>query len=185
VLTRFLDRRLGPVGLLIVAVCGAAVIFGLTRVVPKKEDPKPAASTPTPAVASTCRPASSTFGKPPDTFAYEKVPESMRAQTVKALKLDEAEGKVKMIKAARGGLTLGQLVAVPGKDPADYASSLVAAAQQGGAKITRGQGFAIVPLDTGQKIAVGVRGCDTILITAQDPNAVQFLAANVFSASGG
>jgi len=44
------------------------------------------------------------------------------------------------------------------------------------------KGYAIIPLENGQKVAVGVRGCDTILISAQDPNAVRFLAENVFSA---
>ena len=51
-----------------------------------------------------------------------------------------------MVKVARGGLTLGQLVGVPDKtDPAEYAASLVAAAQGGGAKVMRGKGYAIDP----------------------------------------
>ena len=95
----------------------------------------------------------------------------------------EKQGAVDMRKATRTGLTLGQLVAVPGNDPAEYASSLVAAAQGGGADVTRGNGFMIIPLESGQTVAVGVRGCNTILINAQDPEAVKFLAANVFSSS--
>jgi hypothetical protein len=180
VLKRFLNRRLGPVGLLIVALCGVAAVYGITRVLPKKDDPA-ASATPT-ATATPCKPAPTTFGAPPDTFTYEKVDDKTRANTVKALKLDERDGRVEMVKATRGGLTLGQLVGVPdARDPADYAASLVASAQGGGAKVTRGNGFAIIPLRSGQRIAVGVRGCDTILISAQDPDAVQFLAANVFS----
>jgi hypothetical protein len=177
-----LNRRLGPIGILVVVLCGAAAAYGLSKVVPKQDDPV-ASATPTPTVEP-CTRAASTFGEPPDTFTYDKVDEQTRAKTVKALNLDEADGKVEMVKAARGGLTLGQLVGVPDQtDPADYAASLVAAAQGGGAPVTRGKGYAIIPLQNGQKIAVGVRGCDTILINAQDPNAVKFLAENVFSAS--
>jgi len=177
-----LNRRLGPVGILVIVLIGAAAAYGLSKVVPKKEDPV-ASATPTPSAAP-CTRAKSTFGDPPDTFAYDKVDEKTRTSTVKALQLDEADGQVQMVKATRGGLTLGQLVGVPDQtDPADYAASLVASAQGGGAAVTRGKGFAIIPLQGGTKVAVGVRGCDTILISAQDPNAVQFLAENVFSAS--
>ena len=175
-LKRLLDRRLGPVGLLVVVLCGAAATYGLARVVPKNDDP---VATATPS-ATPCHPVADPFGDPPDTFEYATVPEAMRRRTVTALKLDEADGKVQMRQAVRGGLTLGQLVAVPGKDPADYAASLVASAAQGGADVTHGKGFAIIPLQSGEKVAVGVRGCDTILISTQDPNAVQVLAAAVF-----
>ena len=176
-----LNRRLGPVGVVIIVLIGAAAAYGIAQVVPKKGDDGEPARTPTP-TAITCTPAPSTFGAPPDTFTYDKVDEKTRAKTVKALQLDEADGPVEMVKAARGGLTLGQLVGVPDNtDPADYAASLVASAQGGGAAVTRGKGYAIIPLQGGQKVAVGVRGCDTILINAQDPNAVKFLADTVFS----
>jgi hypothetical protein len=178
-----LNRRLGPVGLLVVVLCGIAAAYGLSKVVPKKDQDPVASATPTPTVTA-CTPAASTFGAPPDTFTYDDVDAKTRANTIKALGLDQGEGKVEMVKAARGGLTLGQLVGVPDTtDPAEYASSLVAAAQGGGVAVERKQGYAIVPLQNGQKVAVGVRGCDTILISAQDPNAVQFLAENVFTAS--
>jgi len=178
-----LNRRLGPVGLLIVAVCGVAVAFGLSKVVPKKHDDPVASATPTPTVQP-CTRAASTFGDPPDTFSYEKVDAKTRANTIKALGLDQSEGQVEMVKVGRGGLTLGQLVGVPDDtDPADYAASLVASAQGSGAKVTKGKGYAIIPLSNGSKVGVGIRGCDTILISAQDPNAVQFLAENVFTAS--
>ena len=180
-LKRFLNRRLGPVGILIIVAIAIAVVYGVLQVVPKKENPT-ASATPTPSVIA-CKPAPSMFGEPPDTFTYDKVDEKTRANTVRALKLDEADGKVEMVKVARGGLTLGQLVGVPAKtDPADYAADLVAAAESGGAKVVHGKGYSIIPLQTGQKVGVGVRGCNTILINAQDPNAVDFLAANVFSA---
>jgi hypothetical protein len=183
VLKRFLNRRLEPVGVLIVVAVGIAITFVVVQVVPKKDEQPVARVTPTP-TPTACKPAPTTFGEPPDSFTYDKVDEKTRASTVKALKLDEADGKVEMVKAARGGLTLGQLVGVPDRtDPTEYASSLAAAAQQGGADITRAKGYVVIPLRNGQKIGVGVRGCDTILINAQDPNAVQFLAENVFSAS--
>jgi hypothetical protein len=184
VLKGLLNRRIGPVGIAIIVAIGVAVTYAIVQVVPKKGDDEPVASaTPTP-TATPCTPAPTTFGEPPDSFTYDKVDEKTRATTVKALNLDEADGKVEMVKVARGGLTLGQLVGVPDKtDPADYAASLVAAAQGGGANVTKGSGYAVIPLENGQKVGVGVRGCNTILINAQDPNAVQFLAANVFSAS--
>jgi hypothetical protein len=176
-----LNRRLGPLGVLVVVLIGAAAAYGIAQVVPKKGDDGDPKATPTP-TAIACTPAPSTFGDPPDTFTYDKVDEKTRAKTVKALQLDEADGPVEMVKAARGGLTLGQLVGVPDTtDPAEYAASLVASAQGGGAAVTRGKGYAIIPLQGGQKVAVGVRGCDTILINAQDPNAVKFLADTVFS----
>ena len=182
-LKRFLNRRLGPVGILIVVAIGVATTFAVVQVVPKKENEPTASATPTP-TPTACKPAPTTFGEPPDSFTYDKVDEKTRASTVKALNLDEAEGKVEMVKVARGGLTLGQLVGVPDKtDPAEYASSLAAAAEGGGAEVTRGKGYVVIPLQNGQKVGVGVRGCNTILINAQDPNAVQFLAENVFSAS--
>ena len=180
-----LNRRLGPVGVLVIVLIGAAAAYGIAQVVPKKGDDGDPKATPTPTpTAIACTPAPSTFGEPPDTFTYDKVDEKTRANTVKALQLDEADGPVEMVKAARGGLTLGQLVGVPDNtDPADYAASLVASAQGGGAAVTRGKGYAIIPLQGGQKVAVGVRGCDTILISAQDPTAVQFLAETVFTSS--
>jgi hypothetical protein len=178
-----LNRRLGPLGLLVVALCGIAAAYGLSKVLPSKQDDPVASATPTPSAAP-CTPVADTFGSPPDTFSYDKVDEKTRANTVKALNLDQADGKVEMVKAGRGGLTLGQLVAVPDTtDPAQYASSLVAAAQGSGAAVTRKPGYAVVPLQNGQKVAVGVRGCDTILISAQDPNAVAFLAESVFNES--
>jgi hypothetical protein len=184
VLKRLLSRRLGPIGITVVVVIGIAVTYAIVQVVPKQGDDEPTASATPTATATACKPAPTTFGEPPDSFTYDKVDEKTRATTVKALKLDEAEGKVEMVKVARGGLTLGQLVGVPAEtDPAEYAASLVASAEGGGADVVHGKGYSVIPLSTGQKIGVGVRGCDTILINAQDPNAVTFLAANVFSAS--
>ena len=55
------------------------------------------------------------------------------------------------------------------RTPRDYAASLVASAQTGGAGSKSGNGYAIMPLQSGQKVAVGVQGCDTVLISAQDP----------------
>src|SRR5436190_2532889 len=99
---RLLKRRLGPLGVLVVVLVGAAAAYGIAQVVPKKHNDASTA-TPTPTVIA-CTPAPSTFGKPPDTFTYDKVDEKTRATTVKALQLDEADGPVEMVKAARGGL---------------------------------------------------------------------------------
>jgi hypothetical protein len=60
---------------------------------------------------------------------------------------------------SRVGLTLGQLVGVPDKtDPGRLRGVVVAAAEGDGAKVTHSNGYAILPLETGQNVAVGVRG---------------------------
>jgi hypothetical protein len=83
--------------------------------------------------------------------------------------------------ARRTGLTLGTLVRVPSKDPAAYAGNLVSTAESAGAPVTKRTGYAVLPLQGGTVVAVGVRGCATILISAQDSNAVPFLADAVFA----
>ena len=50
------------------------------------------------------------YGPAPDSFTYEKVDEKTRAKTVKALNLDEADGRVEMRAARAPGSTLGTLV---------------------------------------------------------------------------
>jgi len=107
---------------------------------------------------------------PPDGFAYETVDEKTRAKTVKALKLDEAGGKVEMRAARRGGQTLGTLVRVPSENPGAYARGLVDTAERSGAPVTNSKGYDVLPLQGGSVVAVGVRGCATILISASDPS---------------
>ena len=109
--------------------------------------------------------------------------ESRRAETVKALKLDEADGKVDVLAAKQksSDLSLGEIVGIPSQDPAKYASSLIASFQSGGAKVEGGDGYAILPLESGKQVAVGVKGCRTVLISALDPEAVKFLAAAIFT----
>ena len=85
-----------------------------------------------------------------------------------------------MVKAKRGGLRLGQIVGVPARTGASTREPRGRERPERRRGGQGGNGFAIMPLAGGQKVAVGVRGCDTILITAQDPNAVQFLAQAVF-----
>jgi hypothetical protein len=180
-----MQRHLRLPALIAVIVFAVALAWGLSQLLPNKNDDEPTAqSTATPA-ATPCTDVAKPYGDAPDGFAYEKVDEATRVKTVKALNLDEAGGRVDMRKATRGGLELGSIVGVPSKDPADYASSLVAAAQGGGAKITKGNGYLIIPLASGQNVAVGVRGCKTILISSQDPNGTKYLAENVFSAPAG
>ena len=92
--------------------------------------------------------------------------ESKRAQTVTSLKLDEAEGKVDVRDAKQNssGLTLASIVGVPSQDPTRYASELVASVQTGGAKIEERNGYVIVPLSNGRGVAIGIKGCRTVLI---------------------
>jgi hypothetical protein len=174
-----LDRHLGPKALLVVVVFAVLLAWGLSQLI-KKDDPGPGSASVT-ATATPCKEVGDPFGRPPDTFAYEKVDEKTRAKTVKALNLDEAGGKVEMRAARRTGLTLGTLVRVPSKDPSAYADRLVSTAERGGAPVKRSKGYAVLPLQGGSVVAVGVRGCATILISAADPSAVPFLAGAVFA----
>jgi hypothetical protein len=177
-----LDRHLGPKALVVVVVLAVALAWGLSQLIKKDpgEDPGTGGASVT-ATATPCQEVSDPFGPPPDTFAYEKVDEKTRASTVKALKLDEAGGKVEMRAARRTGLTLGTLVRVPSKDPSAYADGLVATAERGGAPVTKSKRYTVLPLQGGSVVAVGVRGCATILISASDPSAVPFLADAVFT----
>ena len=181
--TRLLDRRLGLGATIGVVIFAVALGWGASKLIEKHRDPKKGAAvataTPTPA-PTPCTPANPAFGTAPDSFKYEKADEATRKKTVTALKLDEKGGRVDMRLVRRSGLTLGSLVGVPSKDPADYAATLVATAQSGGVNVTRAGNYALIPLTTGQQVAVGVRGCQTILISSQDPNATKFLADAVF-----
>ena len=176
------SRRVGPLGVLVIVAVGAALTYGIAQLLPTPDKPEPTAQA-TPTAAADCRELDPPYGPPPDGFEYRPVAESKRAQTVKALRLDEAEGKVDVrdVTQTSSGIALGSLVGVPSKTPAKYASSLVAAAEVGGSEVSRGRGFAIVPLESGQGVAVGVKGCRTVLFTAKDPNAVRALATTIFS----
>jgi len=172
-----LDRHLGPKALLGVVVFALALGWGLSQLF--KNDPSPGSAEAT-ATATPCQNVSDPFGSPPDTFAYETVDERTRAKTVKALGLDEAGGKVELRAARRTGQTLGTLVRVPSGDPSAYADGLVATAERANAPVTKGKTYDVLPLAGGSVVAVGVRGCATILISAPDPSAVPFLADAVF-----
>jgi hypothetical protein len=176
-----LDRRLGPKALLVVVIFAVALAWGLGQLITKaKDDPPTDPSAQVTATATPCQEVSDPFGAAPDTFKYEKVSEKTRASTVKALNLDEAGGKVEMRAARRTGLTLGTLVRVPSEDPGAYASQLVQTAETAGAPVTSSKHYSVLPLQGGTVVAVGVRGCSTILISAQDSTAVPFLADAVF-----
>ena len=160
-------------------VFAVVLAWGLSQLLAKDSDDPPTGSAS--ATAAPCKEVSDPFGPPPETFAYEQVSEKTRAQTVKALKLDEAGGKVEMRAARRTGLTLGTLVRVPSRDPSAYVNELVSAAERGGAPVTKSKGYTVLPLQGGTVVAVGVRGCSTILISAPDPSAVPFIADAVFA----
>jgi hypothetical protein len=178
------NRRVGPLAALIIVAVGLAVTVAVAQVLPAPDDdPEAAKASATPTAEPTpCRALDPPYGEPPQDFAYEPVPEARRAQTVKALRVDEAAGKVDVLRAQQrsSGLSLGEIVGVPSKDPARYASSLIASSQASGAEVQGGRGYAILPLASGKGVAVGVKGCRTVLISAQDPEATKFLAAAVF-----
>jgi hypothetical protein len=179
-----MQRHLRLPALLVVIAFALVLAWGLSKLVAPDDakDPQTAQSTAT-AAATPCQDVAKPYGDPPEGFTYAKVDEATRAKTVKALNLNDAGGRVEMQKVTRGGLELASIVGVPSKNPAEYASNLAAAAQGGGANLTRGNGYMLIPLESGQNVAVGVKGCKTILISAQDPKATQFIAENVFSAS--
>jgi hypothetical protein len=169
------NRRLGlPVVLAIVV----ATLVGLVLITPllRGDDDQPETASETPA-ATACTTVADPFGSPPNGFKYEKVSEETRRNTIKALGLDES---VDMRAARQGGITLGTLVGAPSKDPQGYVDELVRTAERGRSPISRQQGFTLIPLESGTVVAVGVRGCTAVLISAQDPNAVRFLATAVF-----
>jgi hypothetical protein len=180
-----LDRRLGLKAILAVLVVTVAVVAGLSQLIKKDSDEPPVATASVTATAAACSETSDAYGTPPDGFKYEKVDEATRAKTVKALGLDESGGRVDMRAARREGLTLGTLVGVPAQDPTAYVADLVKTAQTGGAPVKRQKTYTAIPLSSGSVIAVGVRGCQAILITASDPTAVPFLAEAVFTAPAG
>ena len=178
-----LDRHLGPKALVVVVVFAVALAFGLSQLLKKDPSDPATGSADVTATATPCQDVADPFGPPPDTFAYEKVDEKTRAKTVESLNLDEAEGKVEMRAARRSGLTLGTLVRVPSKNPSAYADGLVETAERGGAPVRKSKGYTVLPLQGGSVVAVGVRGCSTILISASDPTAVPFLADAVFAST--
>jgi hypothetical protein len=177
-----LDRHLGPKALLVVVVFAFVLAWGLSRLITGgKDDPPASTSAAVSATATPCVKIADPFGAPPDSFTYEKVSEKTRAGTVKALNLDEGGGTVEMRAVRRTGLTLGTIVRVPSDDPGAYASQLVDTAQRAGAPIKKAKGYDVLPLQGGSVVAVGVRGCSTMLISAQDPTAVPFIADTVFA----
>ncbi len=132
-------------------------------------------------MASACGDPSNPYGSPPDNFTYEPAEEAARAKAVESLDLSESGGRVEMTLVRRTGLTLGSIIGVPSDDPEAYADEIVTRAEKGGAGVTHGTGYALIPLSSGTGVAVGVRGCRTVLITAQDPAAVQYLATVVLT----
>ena len=133
------NRRVGPLGALIIVAVGIAVTIGIAQLLPKKDEPeKTATATATATAAPTaCKALDPPYGSPPQDFTYDAVDESRRAETVKALKLDEADGKVDVLTARQtsSGLSLGEIVGVPEPGPREYASSLIASFQSGGAEV--------------------------------------------------
>ena len=181
---KLLDRRLNMWWSIGVVVFALALGIGASELIQRHQNKhKPAASatdTPTPA-ATPCTEANPPYGEAPDGFKYTEAPEAQRKKSVAALRLDERSGRVDMRLVQRTGLTLGSLIGVPSKDPANYAATMVASAQSAGVNVTRAAHYALIPLATGgQQVAVGVKGCKAILISSQDPNATKYLAEVIF-----
>ena len=167
--------------MLVVIVGAVALAWGLSKFVAKDPDAKPETKATVTAAPTPCTPVADPYGAAPDGFAYEKVDEATRLKTVKALNLNESAGRVDMRAARREGLTLGTLVGVPSKDPGAYVTQLVTTAERGARRSRRPDGYAVIPLTGGSVVAVGVRGCQSVLISATDPTAVPFLADAVFA----
>jgi hypothetical protein len=176
------NRRVGIVGSAIIVGLGFALTVAVAQLLPEKKRPQPAKATPT-ASAVACTPQDPPYGAVPEGFAYAPVADAARKQTVKALDLDEAAGRVDVRQAQEraSGAVYGRIVGVPSKNPIDYAARLVASAQASGTKVERAAGYAFIPLESGTQVAVGVKGCRTVLISGQDRAATRSLAAAVFS----
>ena len=175
-----MNRRVGLPAILAIVVATIVALVVLTPALKGDDEPESASETP---VATTCTPIADPFGSPPNGFTYEKVSEETRLTTITALGLDESGGRVDMRAARQGGITLGTLVGVPSKDPTAYVSELITTAERGRSPLSRQRNFTLIPLESGTVVAVGVRGCTAVLISAQDPNAVRFLATAVFNES--
>lgn len=175
-----MNRRVGLSGVLLIVVATVVALIALTPVLQGDDDAEPEQTAATPA-GTRCTPHADPYGAPPDGFKYEPVDEKTRAKTVRALKLDEAGGRVDMRAAREGKLTLGTLVGVPSEDPAALVDELVSTADRGGSPVSRQRGFTLIPLESGTVVAAGTKGCTAILISALDPNAVRFLATTVFT----
>ena len=185
-LRSLLNRRLGLLGTAIFLAVAFGAIVLVAQFLPSKgdDDKERAAATATPtATATPCEEQDPPYGTAPQDFEYVPVAEDKRVKTVKALRLDEADGKVDVrdVQQRSSKLTLGSLVGVPSKDPIDYASRLIASSQATGAEVERASRYALIPLQSGKQIAVGVKGCRTVMISASDPEAVKFIAAAIFS----
>ena len=168
-----LDRRLGLTSVIAVIVGSIALAGGSRSSIAKDPDKTADESTVT-AAPTPCVEVADAYGTAPDGFTYEKVDEATRAKTVKALNLNESAGPVDMRAARREGLTLGTLDGFRAATPAATEGARHDRGDGRGAGDKK-PGYAVIPLAGGSVVAVGVRGCQAVLISASDPRRCRFL----------
>ncbi|MBE2315549.1 hypothetical protein DVA67_006150 [Solirubrobacter sp. CPCC 204708] len=169
------NRRVGPLGALVIVAVGIALTVAVAQLLPERDEPETAA-TPTP-TATPCKALDPPYGKPPQDLTYDPVDAATRAQTVEALHPEEGGGKVDVREVRQGGVVVGRIVGVTSRDPTKYAARLIASAD---GELERGTGYAILPLESGARVAIGVKGCRTVLVNARDTDGTRLLAAAIF-----
>jgi len=99
----------------------------------------------------------------------------VRRRVLSALKLDH-RSDLQIVQ--RDGVAYGVVVGVPSRDPHGYVDRLVAEAK---GKAKPGDGFSLIPFDDDKVVAVGVRGCRAIYVSAATPDDVRVLAPVVIN----
>jgi hypothetical protein len=125
------------------------------------------------ATPAPCRPAHPAYGSPPGGLSYAPPSERLRRRTLRALHLDR-RADMQLVK--RAGVTYGEVIGVPTRDPLGYVDHVV---RQGHGK--PGPGYSLIPYGKGDVVAVGARGCRAVYVAAATPDDVRLLAAAVFS----
>jgi hypothetical protein len=165
--------------LLGVIAIGVSLLFGLVDVGEQPEAPPVAAAT------ATCTPPARLFGAQPPGFRYAKPSVSKRFAVLRPLKLGAQEDASDVSLAFRGDERVATLVAIPGL-PDAFVRAVERNARETDAPMrhsTFGRSRALVVdnQDTGEHVVIGLRGCVGLIVRGAEPDAVETLAAAVFT----
>jgi hypothetical protein len=145
-----------------------AIGVAVNVVAAHRESKDRAAATPAP-----CRPAHPRYGKAPQGLTYAPANAQLRRRTLRSLQLG---GGADLQLLQRDGVVYGEVVGVPSRDPQGYVDHLVREAK-GEAK--PGPGYSLIPFADNDAVAVGVRGCRAVYVSAATPDDVRVLAPAV------
>ena len=161
-------RTLGPRAVL--AILGGAVAIGVAVNIVAAHNQSTHRAAPAP-----CRPAHPAYGKPPGGLSYAPASARLRRRTLRALHLDQRTD-VQLVR--RAGVTYGEVVGVPTRDPRAYVERVVREAR---GHSQAESGYSLIPYGKRNVVAVGVRGCRAVYVAAATPDDVRLLAAAVLS----